>query len=291
MADVLALPARARWAASARLGRGVRREPLLTLSVLFLAFLVFASLFPGAIAPDPPNVAQILDARLAPGGGHLFGTDQLGRDVFSRVLYGARVTLVVGILSTLLGAVAGGLLGLAAGYAGGIVDVVAMRLADIMLAFPGMLLAMAIVAAAGPNNTDLILAVGISIVPGYARLMRNQVLSVRERGFIEAAVASGARPRTVAFGHLLPNAYAPLIGFATLGIGISILVASSLSFLGLGPPPPTSEWGAMVSDGSGQIADAWWMSLFPGLAIVLTVLAVGVVGQWLRKHFDIRDSS
>jgi len=264
------------------------RSPLVALSLLIAALLVFAAIFPGELAPHTPNFADLESLRLSPSAAHPFGTDQLGRDVLSRVIYGTRTTLLVGVLSMLVGAIGGGLIGLLAGYAGGFLDSVLMRLSDIMLAFPGILLALAIVAAAGPNDRDLVLAVGIATVPSYAKLMRNQVRSVKERGFIEAAVASGSRRRTVVFGHLLPNAYSPLVGLATLGIGISILVASSLSFLGLGPPPPTSEWGAMVSDGSGQISTSWWMSLFPGLAIVVTVLVAGTIGQWLRGIFDLR---
>jgi peptide/nickel transport system permease protein len=180
------------------------------------------------------------------------------------------------------------LIGLIAGSIGGWLDSILMRFSEILLAFPGILLAMAIVAAAGPSERDLILAVGVAAMPTYAKLMRNQARVVRERPFIEAAVATGTRRRTVLFGHLLPNTYSSLLALATLGIGINILAGSSLSFLGLGPPPPSPEWGAMVSDGAGQIATSWWMTLFPGLAIVLTVLALSVVGQFLRARYDIR---
>jgi len=263
-------------------------HPLLTISLLFLLFLVVAALFPGLIAPFPPDTANLDTLRLTPSAAHLFGTDQLGRDIFSRVVYGTRITLVVGLLSTALATFAGGLIGLIAGAVGGWLDSVLMRFSEIMLAFPGILLAMAIVAAAGPNEQDLIIAVGVAALPTYAKLMRNQVRVVRERPFIEAAVATGTRRRTILFGHLLPNTYSSLLALATLGIGINILAGSSLSFLGLGPPPPSPEWGAMVSDGAGQIATSWWMSLFPGLTIVLTVLALSVVGQFLRARWDIR---
>ena len=266
----------------------VRHHPLLTLSLLFLLLLVVASLAPSLLAPSPPNTANLNTLRLSPSAAHLFGTDQLGRDILSRVIYGTRITLVVGLLSTLLAAAVGGLIGLVAGSRGGWLDSVLMRFSEILLAFPGILLAMAIVAAAGPSEQDLILAVGVAAMPTYAKLMRNQVRTVRERPFIEAATANGSRRRTVLFGHLLPNAYSSLLALATLGIGINILAGSSLSFLGLGPPPPSPEWGAMVSDGAGQIATSWWMTLFPGLAIVLTVLALSVVGQFLRARWDIR---
>ncbi len=266
----------------------VRLHPLLTISLLFLLLLVVASIAPGMLATSPPNEADLNTLRLHPSAAHLFGTDQLGRDILSRVVYGTRITLVVGLLSTVLAAVIGGLIGLVAGSAGGWLDSVLMRFSEILLAFPGILLAMAIVAAAGPNEEDLILAVGVAALPAYAKLMRNQVRALRERPFIEAATSSGTRRRTVLFGHLLPNAYSSLLALATLGIGINILAGSSLSFLGLGPPPPSPEWGAMVSDGAGQIATSWWMTLFPGLAIVLTVLALSVVGQFLRARYDIR---
>ncbi len=266
----------------------VRHHPLLTLSLLFLLLLVVASLAPSWLATSPPDTANLDTLRLHPSAAHLFGTDQLGRDILSRVVYGTRITLVVGLLSTVLAAVIGGLIGLVAGSAGGWLDSVLMRFSEVLLAFPGILLAMAIVAAAGPNEEDLIVAVGVAALPTYAKLMRNQVRTVRERPFIEAATANGSRRRTVLFGHLLPNAYSSLLALATLGIGINILAGSSLSFLGLGPPPPSPEWGAMVSDGAGQIATSWWMTLFPGLAIVLTVLALSVVGQFLRARYDIR---
>jgi peptide/nickel transport system permease protein len=265
-----------------------RNDPGVTVAFVILALLVVMAVFPGLIATQGPNTADLTALRESPSLHHLFGTDALGRDVFSRVVYGARITLVVGLLSMLVGAVLGGIIGLIAGYAGGPLDTVLMRFSDIMLAFPGILLALAIVAAAGPNERDLVLAVGISVVPGYAKLMRNQARSVKERGYVEASRASGSRRRTVLLGHVLPNTYSPLLGFATLGIGFSILIASSLSFLGLGPPPPSPEWGAMVSDGAGQISTTWWMSLFPGLAIAVSVLVVGVIGQWLRRHFDLR---
>jgi len=264
------------------------RQPVLTLSLLVLAALLFAAAFPDLIATHPPTESNLSMLRQPPSADNLLGTDQLGRDVFSRVVYGARVTLLVGILSTTVSVVVGSLLGLAAGYFRGWIDAVLMRFSDIMLAFPAMLLALAIIGAAGPNYQNLILAVGVAHMPGYAKLMRNQVRAVNGRGFIEAATASGSRRRTIVFAHLLPNAYSPLLGLATLGIGISILIASSLSYLGLGPPPPTFEWGAMVSDGSAQIANAWWMSLFPGLAIVVTVLVFGTVGRYLRQRFDLR---
>jgi peptide/nickel transport system permease protein len=271
-----------------RIASFARRQPVVVAAILLLAFLAFMALFPGAVTSQGPDATNLLALRQAPSAEHVFGTDMLGRDMFSRVVYGARITLVVGALSMLLGAVAGGLLGLLAGYSGGVIDAVAMRLCDILLAFPGILLAMAIVAAAGANTTDLILAVGIQAVPGYGKLMRNQARSVKERGYVEAARASGSRGRTILLGHVLPNTYSPLLGFATLGIGTAVLVSSSLSFLGLGPAPPSPEWGAMVSDGAGQIATSWWMSLFPGLAIAVTVLAVSIAGQWLRSVFDPR---
>jgi peptide/nickel transport system permease protein len=266
----------------------VRHHPLLVLSFAFLALIVVASVVPGLLAPYAPNTAVLTALQQAPSSAHLFGTDELGRDVFSRVIYGTQITLIIGILSTLLAAIVGGLVGLVAGYTGGILDIALMRMSEILLAFPGILLALAIVAAAGPNEKDLILAVGIAAMPTYAKLMRNQVHAVRERPYIEASVSTGARRRTIVFGHLLPNAYSSLLGLATLGVGINILAGSSLSFLGLGPPPPSPEWGAMVADSAGEIATSWWMALFPGLAIILTVLAVSVVGQWLRARVDVR---
>lgn len=280
-----------RWPrpSTAWIGRGVRfagAEPLVGLCFVLLVLLAACVVAPGILAPRDPTESVLSSARQGPSMSHPFGTDGLGRDVLSRVIYGARISLAMGVLATLLGAVAGGLLGLVAGYLGGIVDTIAMRIVDVMLAFPGILLAMAIIAARGRGTGNLILAIGIGAVPGYARLMRGQVLALRRRPFIEAAVASGAGTWRLMLRHVLPNVLSPILVLATIGIGFALLAGSSLSFIGLGPQPPSPEWGAMLSDGRNYLNDAWWIGTFPGLAIFLTVVAVNVVGQWLRERFD-----
>ncbi|HET8523164.1 MAG TPA: ABC transporter permease [Thermomicrobiales bacterium] len=224
--------------------------------------------------------------RKGPSVVHPFGTDALGRDVLSRVIYGTRISLEIGVVSTLIGAALGGAVGLTAGFSGGIVDAVIMRFVDVMMAFPGVLLAMAIIAARGRGVTNLLIAIGIGSIPSYARLVRGQVLTVRERPYIEASLAAGAGPLRLMGRHILPNIVSPVMVLATIGIGFSLLAGSSLSFIGLGAQPPSPEWGAMLSDGRSFLNDAWWIATFPGLAIFFTVVAINVTGQWLRERFD-----
>jgi len=271
-----------------KLARFIRREPLVAASFAVLAIIVFVALVPGLFAGYQP-LAQNLDAaRAHPSHSHLFGTDELGRDVFSRVLYGAHLSLFVGVVAALIGAIVGGFVGLAAGYAGKIIDATIMRFTDVMLAFPGMLLALAIIAGTGPSIRNLVIAVGIGNIAPNIRLMRGQVLALRERPFIESAVAAGSRRRTILFGHLLPNAASPVVVLTTLGVGFSLLTASGLSFIGLGAQPPSPEWGAMLADGTPYLQQEWWIGVFPGLAILLTVLSITVIGQWLRDRLDPR---
>jgi peptide/nickel transport system permease protein len=250
--------------------------------------LALCTVAPGLVAPSDPTAGNLQEVRLGPSRSHPFGTDQLGRDVLSRVVHGTRISLAVGVLATLVGVALGGLLGLVAGFSSGIVDTLAMRLVDVMLAFPGVLLAMAIVAARGTGIDNLVIAIGIASIPGYARLVRGQALTVRRRPYVEAARAAGAGPTRLMVRHVLPNIVSPVIVLATVGIGFSLLAGSSLSFIGLGAQPPSPEWGAMLADGRSFLDDAWWIATFPGLAIFLTVVAVNVTGQWLRERFDPR---
>jgi peptide/nickel transport system permease protein len=265
-----------------------RREPAIVLCLLFLLILAVMVAVPGLIAPYDATTGVLRDARSAPSRDHLFGTDSLGRDVFSRVIYGARISLLISVVAVVVGVLAGGLIGAISGYMGGRADTVIMRFIDIMLAFPGVLLAMAIIAARGRGIESLVIAIGIAAIPDYARLVRGQVMAIRQRPFVEAAIASGVGPTRLVTKHVVPNVVSPIIAFATIGIGFTLIAGSSLSYIGLGAQPPSPEWGAMLADGRQFLNDAWWISTFPGLAIFLTVIVVNVLGQWLRIRLNPR---
>lgn len=226
-------------------------------------------------------------ARLAPPSAeHWFGTDQHGRDIFSRIIYGAQITLVVGVLSVILGGIVGVVLGIVSGYFGGFVDTVIMRIMDILLAFPGILLALAIVSILGPNIINVIYAVAIYSIPTFARIARGSTLAIKRLEYIDAIRALGASHIRIIFKHILPNITSPLIVQGTMSIATAILTASGLSFLGLGAQPPSPEWGAMLNDGRGYMHDAGHIALFPGLAIVIAVLAFNMFGDGLRDALD-----
>jgi peptide/nickel transport system permease protein len=254
--------------------------------VLLVLFSLGAILAP-YIAPYDPQ-AMHYDVRLAaPGLRFLMGTDEFGRDLFRAMLHGGRVSLLVGFISVSISGVLGTSLGLAAGYFPKL-DGIISRIVDIWLAFPTLLLAIAIVAVLGPGLRNAMIAVGISATPSYIRLVRGVVLGAREREYVEAAQAVGARDALILRRHILPNVAAPIIVLSTLQFGGAILSAASLSFLGLGAQPPTPEWGALVSAGRGFIRQAWWLSLFPGGAIMLVVLALNLLGDGLRDALDPR---
>jgi ABC-type dipeptide/oligopeptide/nickel transport system permease subunit len=240
------------------------------------------------LAPYDPLAIDPMGALQPPSFEHPMGTDPIGRDVLSRVLFGGRISLVVGLVSVGISLAIGVILGLLAGYFGGTVDNVIMRLMDMMLAFAGILLALTIVAVLGPGLTNVMLAVGISGIPNFARLVRGSVLSAKENLYVEAARSIGIRSGRIIFRHILPNVMAPVIVLATLAYGWAILSAASLSFLGLGAQPPTPEWGIMLSDGRGYLREAPWVTFFPGFAIMLTVLSANVLGDGLRDALDPR---
>ncbi|MCX6033114.1 MAG: ABC transporter permease [Chloroflexi bacterium] len=240
------------------------------------------------ITPYDPVKMSASDYLKAPSLAHLFGTDRFGRDILSRTLAGGRISLAVGLVSVVIAAVGGALLGAVAGYFGGLVDGAIMRFVDVLLSFPGLLLALGIVALLGPGINNVILAVGISGVTGYARLVRGCVLSAREEPYIEAAHATGCGAGRILLRHLLPNIIGPVIVLSTLDVAWAILTASSLSFLGLGAQPPTPEWGAMLNEGRGLLVEAPWLTVFPGLMIMITVLSVNIFGDGLRDAVDPR---
>jgi peptide/nickel transport system permease protein len=254
--------------------------------VMLLAWTVIA-LLGARVAPYDPS--ETLDmARQAPSAAFWFGTDLLGRDVFSRVLVGSQISLQLGFISVTLGAIPGVLLGLVAGYRGGWWDTLISRVMDALLAFPSILLALVVIAALGPSIQNVMIAVGVATVPQYARLVRGSVLSIKQLPYVEAARVVGNPPWRIMLRHVLANAYAPVVVLSTLQVGNAILIGSGLSFLGLGAQPPIPEWGLMSSEGREVLRKAWWISTFPGLAILTVVVACNLVGDGLRSAFDPR---
>jgi peptide/nickel transport system permease protein len=255
-----------------------------------IIILLFVAAFAPFIAPYDPIKVTVADSLLPPGsGGHLLGTDDLGRDVLSRVIWGARISLSVGVISVSIGFLLGVTIGLIAGYLGGIFDLLAMRAIDALLAFPFLVLAIAITAALGPEIRNAMIAIGIVAVPAYARLTRGQVLSVRERDFIVAARTVGASPLRIVLRHIFPNITNPLVVQATLGTAGAILAEAALSFLGLGAQAPTPSWGLDINYSQRYLANLkWWMSAGPGVAIFLAVFAFNFLGDALRDALDPR---
>lgn len=266
--------------------RRFARNRLAVAGLVVFCLLVLSALLAPYLAPHDPNLQDWKIRLQPPSAAHPFGTDEFGRDLLSRALYGGRVSLVAGIVPVLIGASAGTLIGLVAGYMGGRWDQALMRLLDVLLAFPMIFLALAIVGTLGPGLLNAMLAVAVVSLPGYARLVRGQVLALRERDFVVAAQAAGATHGRVLLRHLLPNILSPLLVQATLSVGSAILTTASLSFLGLGTQPPTSDWGEMLASGRQYLPEAWWLAVFPGLFVMLAVLSVNLVGDGLRDYFD-----
>jgi len=254
-------------------------------AIIVIIFILLAILAP-YISPHDPVEMKLSNKLQTPSAEHWLGTDDKGRDILSRLLYGARISLTVGILSTLIGATVGILLGLVSGYYGRWIDSLIMRVCDVLLAFPGILLALAIVAVLGASTTNVIIAVAFFAVPTFARIVRGSVLSVKKLEYIDAIRALGASDFRIIFLHILPNILSPIIVQATLYIASAIITASALSFLGMGTKPPTPEWGTMLSDGRSYIKQAPHVTLFPGMVIFLVVIGFNLFGDGLRDALD-----
>lgn len=255
-------------------------------SMAVILFIVVCAVAPGAIAPHSPTAMLAADIMKPPSFAHPFGTDYYGRDVFSVVVYGSRDSLLIGVASVLVGGLIGGAIGALAGYAGGAIDTALMRFIEILMTIPGILFALAIAAAMGPSLFNVILAVALSAVPGYARVFRGQIISIKGRPYITAAHSVGARRWRIFASHVLPNSWSPLLVMATIGLGTAILVGSGLSFLGLGVIKEIPDWGTLLSQGRGYLTVCWWMATFPGLTITLLVLSVNLLGDRLRDYTD-----
>ncbi|NMB28284.1 MAG: ABC transporter permease [Tissierellia bacterium] len=264
----------------------LRKDKLALVGLTILVILIFVAIFADFIAPYKYDAQDLSNILQAPSSEHIFGTDEFGRDIFSRVVYGSRISLQVGFIAVSIAVIIGGFLGAVAGYYSGKIDNFIMRAMDILLSIPQILLAISIVAALGNGLTNLMIAVGISSIPQYARIVRAAVISIKNEEFVEAAKATGSGDLRIIFKHILPNCLAPIIVQATLGVALAILTAAGLSFIGLGIQPPTPEWGAMLSGGRGYIRDYSYMTLFPGLAIVITIFALNVLGDGLRDALD-----
>lgn len=274
-----------------RVLRRLLRRPAALLSLLVLALVAVLAVFGDALAPYGVNTTSVPDRLQPPSAEHLFGTDELGRDVLSRVIASASVSVQVSLVSVAIALVAGVLLGLLAGYFGGWLDTVIMRSADVLFAFPEILLAMAIVAILGPGSTTVMIAIGVVYTPVFARVTRASVLSVRTETYVRASRSLGASHWRLMVGHILPNVSAPIIVQTSLSLAFAILSEAALSFLGLGVQPPEPSWGRMLFDARGFFQQAWWMSVFPGLAVFMTVLACNLLGDALRDVLDVRGAT
>ena len=255
---------------------------------IFLGVLILVTLFASWVQPFDPLAVAPTEARQGPSARHLMGTDEYGRDVLSRVIDGTHISLEIGLVAVLISVFWGTVLGLIAGYTENVVDSIIMRLIDILLAFPGILLALAIVAGLGTSLANVMLAVGIGTIPVYARVVRGTVLSTKREAYVDAARVIGCSDLRLMLRHILPNIIAPVLVLATIGVAYSILNGAALSFLGLGVQPPTAEWGLMISAGRSYLRTEWWISTFPGLALAVTVLAMNLVGDGLGDAFDPR---
>ena len=267
--------------------RKFKRQRLALVAGFFVALLVLIAIFAPWIVPyDPEGYFDYEALNAGPSAEHWFGVDSLGRDILSRVVMGARISLAAGLLSVTIGAVVGTLMGLLAGYYQGWIERIAMRISDVLLAFPGMLLAIGVVAILGSSMVNVIVAVAVFSVPAFARLVRGNTLALKEMTYVEAVRSLGASDFTIMMRHILPGTVSPIVVYGTMRIGTSIITAASLSFLGMGAQPPTPEWGAMLNEARSDMVVAPHVALFPALAIFFTVLAFNLLGDGLRDALD-----
>lgn len=293
---------RERQSATARALRLLRRNRLGLAGGVILIVIMIMAVFAPQIAPYDPNLGRITERLQCPmltscprygtkqtihgSSKHILGTDQLGRDILSRIIFGARVSLIVGLTAVALGAGAGSTLGLLSGFYGGLIDSVVMRLGDVFLAFPYLLLAIAVVAVLGGGLLNVIIVLAIASWVPYARLMRGSVLSAKSHEYIIAARSIGATDGSVLFKHLLPNAVTPIIVYGTFAVAATIIAEAGLSFLGLGVGATRPTWGNMLADGRAYVSTAWWLAMIPGIAIMITVLSINLIGDWIRDALD-----
>ncbi len=263
-------------------------NPLAMAGLVILMSMTLMAISADLAAPFDPVRISLEERLQGPGGVHWFGTDEVGRDIFSRVMFGARISLRIGFIVILVSGGIGSVIGAIAGYHGGWIDDVIMRVMDVILSFPSLVLAMALAAAMGPSLNNAMMAVAFVMIPKFARLVRGEAMAVREMQFISAARISGAGSTWIVFNHILPNCLNSVIVLATLTLGDTILIAASLSFIGLGAQPPVPEWGAMISTGRKFLMDQWWYATFPGLFILVTVIGFNILGDALRDIIDPR---
>lgn len=258
-------------------------RPGVVLAVVLLLAIALCVIVPGLVAAHDPDAVDPVNTLLPPSGEHLFGTDQLGRDLFSRVVHSARFSVLVALGAVVSSSVVGAVIGLLAGFTGGWIDAVLMRAVDVLLAFPALLLALAVVGILGSSLLNVTIAVGIAILAPFCRVTRAQVLHVRAQPYIDAATVGGVAPVTIVFRHVIPNAAGPVLLVSLMGTGVAMLASSSLSFLGFGPTPPATDWGTLASAGRDYVGSAWWLTTFPGLAVLITVLSLMALHRaWTR---------
>ncbi|MGK3114117.1 ABC transporter permease [Candidatus Pantoea formicae] len=260
------------------------------LALLYLVLLAITVIAPGVLTHSDPLLADPVNAQLPPSAAHWLGTDQLGRDLLTRVIYGSRYSLLISVAAMALAVVFGTLLGLLAALARGVIDELLSRAVDVISAFPDLLLALMLIAFTGPGTNNLIIALGVASVPRFARVVRAQTYTVMTSGYVEQARTFGLSRFTLITRHILPHAIAQVPALATLGLGTAIIGTAGLSFLGMGPQPPTAEWGLMLAEGRNYLRNAWWIAVWPGVFITLTVIAVNTLGRYWQARFEGRSA-